>query len=61
MSKFATLDRFSKTLGVDRLHPGIAVPRKMCSPDYFGTGIKVGNWIQSSTNSLSRLLVIGRY
>jgi hypothetical protein len=45
MSKFAMLDRFSKTLGVAKLHPGISVPRKPLSLDYFGTASKVSDFL----------------
>ena len=38
MSKFSMLHRCSKTLGVAKLHPGHQVPRKLCLPDYLGTG-----------------------
>jgi len=41
MSKFAMLDRFSKTLDVDEQCRGVGFSRKMCSPDYLGTGSKV--------------------
>lgn len=41
ISKFVMLDRFAKTLGAADVYPGIVVPRKMCSNDYLGTGLKV--------------------
>lgn len=43
ISKFVMLDRFAKTLGAADMYPGIVVPRKMCSNDYLGTGLKVGH------------------
>jgi hypothetical protein len=43
MSKFAMLDRFSKTLGVEQHYPGIQMPRNLCSPEYLGTGSKVSD------------------
>jgi hypothetical protein len=60
MSKFAMLDRFIKTLGVEKLHPGIPVPRNVCSTEYLGTGLKVDNLFQNSTTLLIQL-DIGRY
>jgi hypothetical protein len=47
MSKFVMLDRFSETLGVAKLYPGIPVPRKICLPDYVGTGLKVSNLLEN--------------
>jgi hypothetical protein len=41
MSKFVMLDRFSKAFGAAAVHPGLSVPRKMCSADFLGTGAKV--------------------
>jgi hypothetical protein len=34
------LDRFAKTLGAAEVHPGISVPKKKMSLDYFGTASK---------------------
>ena len=47
ISKFVMLDRFSKVLGAAEVYPGLPVPRKMCSPDYLGTGAKVTYFSQS--------------
>jgi hypothetical protein len=44
MSKFAMLDRFSETLGVAKLHPGISMPKKPLPLDYFGTASKVSDF-----------------
>lgn len=41
MSKFAMLDRFSKSLGVLEGYQGISRPRQLCSSEYLGTGYKV--------------------
>lgn len=41
MSKFVMLDRLSKTLGAGKVYPGLSVPRKTCSMEYLGTGVKV--------------------
>lgn len=41
MSKFAMLDRFSKSLDVAREYPGIRIHRTVCSPDFIGTSSKV--------------------
>ena len=41
MSKFLLLDRFMKTMGLTDRYPGISVPRKISSMDYFGTASKV--------------------
>ena len=46
MSSFVMLDRFSKTLGVADVYPGLHVPRKTCSIDYLGTGLKASNFLQ---------------
>lgn len=43
MSKFVMLDRFSAVLGVAKVYPGVNVPRKICSNDYLGSGLKVSN------------------
>jgi hypothetical protein len=48
MSKFAMLDRFSKTLGVAKLHPGISVPRKTHPKVYFGTGSRVSELLKNA-------------
>lgn len=40
ISKFVMLDRFAKTLGAAEVHPGISVPKKKMSLDYFGTASK---------------------
>ena len=61
MSKFIMLDRFSKTLGVAKLYPGIEVPKMFCSPDYLGTGLKVNAFLRNSLIMLTqRILVIRR-
>jgi hypothetical protein len=39
--KFIMLDRFSAALGATEVHPGLPVPRKICSPEYLGTGARV--------------------
>lgn len=41
MSKFAMLDRFSKSLDVAMEYPGIRIHRTVCSPDFIGTCSKV--------------------
>lgn len=41
MSKFVMLDRFSKTLGVAAMHPGVSQPKKRMSSDDLGGASKV--------------------
>lgn len=41
ISKFVMLDRFGKTLGLAKVHPGLPCPRTICSLDFIGTGAKV--------------------
>jgi hypothetical protein len=48
LSKFVMLDRFGKSLGVADLCPGIPTPKKMCSEDYLGTGLRVSNFLLNS-------------
>lgn len=45
MSKFAMLDRFSETLGVAKLHPGISRPKQPLPLNYFGTASKVSDFL----------------
>lgn len=40
ISKFVMLDRFIKDLGVAQIHPGVPVPRKLCTLDYLGNASK---------------------
>jgi len=49
MSKFVMLDRFSAVLGAAEIHPGIPVPRNLCSPQYLGTGAKVTYFLRSTS------------
>lgn len=60
MSKFAMLDRFSKTLKLSDRYPGIGVPRKICSNAYLGTSVKVSALLKNSLTLLRRLLVFRR-
>ena len=39
--KFVMLDCFSAVLGAMQVHPGLLVPRRICSPEYLGTGARV--------------------
>jgi hypothetical protein len=57
ISKFVMLDRFSEVLGVSEVNPGLPVPRRMCSPDYLGTGAKVtySSPLSKSTTLLTQL------
>ena len=45
ISKFAILDRFSKTLGVEKVYPALPVPKTHCGLDYIGTASKVNNFL----------------
>jgi hypothetical protein len=47
-SKFVMVDRFSKSLGVAEVYPGIVVPKKICSLDYLGTGSKVSIFLRTA-------------
>jgi len=58
MSKFAMLDRFSKTLGADNHYPGIRVPRKSCSREYLGTSSKVSTKLYNRLLYLSDLKIL---
>jgi hypothetical protein len=49
LSKFVMLDRFSAALGSAKVNPGLPVPRKISTREYFGTASKVSIF---STNSL---------
>lgn len=48
ISKFVMLDRFFKTLRTD-FHPGVIVPKKICTKDYVGTGAKVSIYLSHYT------------
>jgi len=48
MSKFAMLDRFGKTLGVAKMHPGKPVARTPQWLEYFGTGARVSDLLINS-------------
>jgi hypothetical protein len=48
ISKFVMLDRFSEVLGAAEVYPGSPVPRKTCSPEYLGTGVKVKYFSRST-------------
>lgn len=41
ISKFVMVDRFGAVLGAAQVHPGLPVPRRLCLPEYLGTGAKV--------------------
>jgi hypothetical protein len=41
ISKFIMFDRFVKALGIGEANPGVLIPRKPCSDDYLGNGLKV--------------------
>ena len=41
ISKFVMFDRFIKALGIAEDHPGVLVPRKLCTDDYLGNASKV--------------------
>lgn len=43
VSKFLIIDRFLKTLGLSVDRPGLSVPRRVASMDYFGTASKVNH------------------
>ena len=60
MSKFAMLDRFSETLNLADQYPGIGMPRKMCSIQYFGTCLKVSAFLENSLTLLRQILVFRR-
>jgi len=55
MSKFVMLDRFSKTLGVANVYPGVRVPKRMCSLSYIGTASKVSIIFMKSIPSFTCL------
>lgn len=57
MSKFAMLDRFCKTLDVAKQHPGVRIPKTLCSPEYLGTGLKASKLFYICITSLRHLLV----
>ena len=41
ISKFIMVDRFGAALGAVQVYPGSPVPRRLCLPEYLGTGGKV--------------------
>jgi len=53
MSKFVMLDRLSAVLGTAEIDPGFSVPRKICLPEYLGTGARVTTTFPSRYITLS--------
>lgn len=45
ISKFIMADRFSKTLGVAEVFPGLSFLKTRCSVDYIGTAAKVSAFL----------------
>ena len=55
ISKFVMVNRFIKALGVASIYPGLPMPRKLCTPNHLGNGLKAGVFLQNYLTLLTEI------